>query len=592
MSKPVYKYSKEGKFICKYQSTTQAANDLGADESTIRRAADNQRMSCGFSWSRYRIDENNIPETKVIDKPAGPRIMILDIETSPCLAYVWATNMWKVRINPDQLESQWFILTYSYKWLGEDRVISNKLTGEEALAEDDGRIVMELWNAIDSADIIVAHNGCVEKNTPILMQDLTWKPAGELKIGDKIVGFEEKTKPGETRRNNIGKWNGRGERKITPAEVTNIEIDSRPTLEVEFDNGDKVIVTHDHYWLGMSENCRNQQWYRTDKLRIGQRVNKFISPWQEDKSYESGWLSGFISGEGTLKANGASIDFCQRPTVVLDQAIKYCEKLNIKIAPPCTKIGGLGRGDTLYTYTVGGKWKTLETLGKLKISRLINNINWNKFGGINSNAQNDTTRTIVGIKESGVQEIAVIETTSGTYIADGYPMHNCKFDVPNIQTRFLIHGLPPTSSFKQIDTLKVAQQQFGFTHNNLDALAKLFDIPGKIHTGFELWKRCLFGEDDALKEMETYNRHDVEMLELIYLKLRPYIKGHPNYNLYAGSDKPLCSHCGSTHVVPNGYYYFTQTCKYINYRCMDCGALSRGRKSILDKKKDIIISNG
>ena len=170
------------------------------------------------------------------------------------------------------------------------------------------------------------------------------------------------------------------------------------------------------------------------------------------------------------------------------------------------------------------------------------------------------------------------------------------FDVPNMNTRFLINGLTPTSSYQSIDTLKIARKQFGFTHNGLDALAKIFDIDGKIETNFDLWHRCKKGNNDALKEMERYNRQDVNLLELVYLKLRPWIKTHPNIGLFIESDSKKCGNCGADVTEIKGKYYYTSVGKFPTYRCTnkDCGAICRGRKSVYDKEKrnNLIVSVG
>lgn len=177
--------------------------------------------------------------------------------------------------------------------------------------------------------------------------------------------------------------------------------------------------------------------------------------------------------------------------------------------------------------------------------------------------------------------------------ADIVIAHNgIQFDIPKIKSRFLVHGLPPTTYYQQIDTKQVAAKEFGFSSNKLDALAKIFGIDQKIKTEFSLWSRCLDGDIEALADMEFYNKHDVEILEEVYLHLRPYIKGHPNYNLFIDSESPVCPHCGHDHLEFVGYYYFTQTGKYRNYRCLKCGALARERKTVFKNSKSILISNG
>lgn len=167
-----------------------------------------------------------------------------------------------------------------------------------------------------------------------------------------------------------------------------------------------------------------------------------------------------------------------------------------------------------------------------------------------------------------------------------------KFDIPRIKTRFILHGLPPTTFYQQVDTLKAAKREFNFPSNKLEGLARFFGIDCKFETNFNLWPSCLKGNEDSLKYMEEYNRQDVKVLEEVYLILRPYIKAHPNYNLYIDSDKPVCPHCGHDHLEFVGYYYFTQTGKYRNYRCMACGALARERKTVFKNSKSILVSNG
>lgn len=165
-----------------------------------------------------------------------------------------------------------------------------------------------------------------------------------------------------------------------------------------------------------------------------------------------------------------------------------------------------------------------------------------------------------------------------------------KFDIPNINTRFIASGLYPTTPYQTIDTLKIAQKQFGFTHNSLNALAKQFGLPLKIETTFDLWRRCKNGDNEALKEMETYNRRDVEILEEVYLKLRPWIKSHPNVGLYMETDSEVCPNCGGNHLENVGIYY-TQVGRYQAFRC-ECGAIGRRRINLVpkDQKEHLTIS--
>jgi len=158
--------------------------------------------------------------------------------------------------------------------------------------------------------------------------------------------------------------------------------------------------------------------------------------------------------------------------------------------------------------------------------------------------------------------------------ADIVIAHNAfKFDVPNVCTRFLIHGLLPPKPYRVFDTLKVARRQFGFTHNNLDALAVALQLDNKLKTEFDLWKRCLQGDKKALGYMLDYNKQDVLLLEEVYTKLKGWTNSHPNINKYQDTVK-CCSHCGSENIRSNGHYY-TQANRYESFQCQDCGGFSR-----------------
>jgi hypothetical protein len=165
-----------------------------------------------------------------------------------------------------------------------------------------------------------------------------------------------------------------------------------------------------------------------------------------------------------------------------------------------------------------------------------------------------------------------------------------RFDIPKIRSRFLIHGLPPTRPYLQIDTLKVVKKEFGFSSNKLDYIAQVLGLPGKLPTGLDLWIRCMEGDAAALKIMEEYNRNDVIVLENVYMLLRPFVKTHPNFNLWSETNDPVCPHCGSKNLIEEKGGYYTQTAQYNLHKCLDCGAISRERKTVVSKEKTILVS--
>ncbi len=85
-----------------------------------------------------------------------PKVLIIDIETTPLQAHTWHTG--KQRIGYQQIINEWFMLSYSCKWLFESKIFGSVLTPTEAKNKDDSRIVRELWKYFDQADILIGHN--------------------------------------------------------------------------------------------------------------------------------------------------------------------------------------------------------------------------------------------------------------------------------------------------------------------------------------------------------------------------------------------------------------------------------------------------
>lgn len=161
-----------------------------------------------------------------------------------------------------------------------------------------------------------------------------------------------------------------------------------------------------------------------------------------------------------------------------------------------------------------------------------------------------------------------------------------KFDHRKINARFLCAGMPPPSPFKMVDTMLEARKVAAFTSNRLDWLTRILTTTKKdAHTdfpGFKLWKECLAGNPKAWRAMEKYNPKDVLGTEELYLRLRPWIVGHPNVAVYMDTETLTCPKCGSKNVKLRGFTY-TQTGKYQRYRCSDCHGWSRSRYTLNTK---------
>lgn len=156
------------------------------------------------------------------------------------------------------------------------------------------------------------------------------------------------------------------------------------------------------------------------------------------------------------------------------------------------------------------------------------------------------------------------------------------FDMKHLRREFVLAGLPPTSPHKDIDLLSVVRKNFKFVSNKLDHVAQELGLGAKVkHTGFDLWRDCLIGDEAAKaaawKLMKKYNIQDTLLTERLYDRLLPWIHNHPHLTLYTGVEG--CQRCGSEDLERRGFAY-TPLGKYQQYCCNGCGSYSRGKKNL------------
>lgn len=150
------------------------------------------------------------------------------------------------------------------------------------------------------------------------------------------------------------------------------------------------------------------------------------------------------------------------------------------------------------------------------------------------------------------------------------------FDIKKINARFMVHKIPPPSPYRTIDTKKVAKRVAAFDSNSLNNLGVDLDEGEKVkHRGFDMWEGCMSGNKRDWADMKKYNMQDVVLLEKIYLRLRPWIRNHPNMNVY--SDRDGCPNCHNAVCVKRGFS-FTNTGRFQRYKCLNCKTYFRSRK--------------
>lgn len=107
----------------------------------------------------YLARENSPHKGKPVDK-GGPVIKIVDVETAPEIAYSF--RRFKAFISPEQVIKRGYLLSYSVADLHTAEVVGRNLSNYPLFDidfTDDWELCQELWQVLDEADIIIAHNG-------------------------------------------------------------------------------------------------------------------------------------------------------------------------------------------------------------------------------------------------------------------------------------------------------------------------------------------------------------------------------------------------------------------------------------------------
>lgn len=251
---------------------------------------------------------------------------------------------------------------------------------------------------------------CVSPDTRILTADLEWKPAKKLLIGESLLALEEERLPGRRAR-----W-------YSPSVVTSTGLMKRETVLVALSNGDAVVTTTDHPWL--ASQCATSGkwiWCEASRLRKGQKVLKALPTWETLQTRQAGWLAGLFDGEGhwsvlnkTAQNKSHVLAMSQNPGLVLHEAIRVARHFGFSINVD-------NRKAKCSTLRINGKLADkLRFLGELRPIRLLQKLNFATLGEV----QSYEDVRVSSVTNLGMREIVSLSTSSRTYFAEGYAMHN------------------------------------------------------------------------------------------------------------------------------------------------------------------------
>jgi len=256
---------------------------------------------------------------------------------------------------------------------------------------------------------------CVSADTPILCADLVWRPAGDLLIGDEIIAFDEES---PSRR-------GRRFRKAT---VTDNSLARDALLLVTTPEGSVRCNAHHPWLVRRADRTGTWRWVKAENLRPGDAVMHAIDPWEVDRSWEAGWLAGMYDGEGCLcfdKNGSVQLTVTQRESETatkLDAALK--DRIGSFVAHRTLPGTPSARKNTVpfYHYIISARSSVMKILGNVRPPRLL--ITSDQIWEGKPIGGKHRSTVITSIEPAGTGTIAQLSTSTRTYIAGGFAMHN------------------------------------------------------------------------------------------------------------------------------------------------------------------------
>lgn len=264
---------------------------------------------------------------------------------------------------------------------------------------------------------------CLDPDTLVLTAELRWVRIVDMRLGQEVVAVDEYP-PG-----------GRGRaRQMRTATVQGVVEVYRKAYRLTFDDGRSVICTGAHPWLSRKVNTdatwRSIEGTKTNykKLKIGTRVRWITKPWG-GSTVEDGWFGGMLDGEGSISNGnraGASVNVSQLRGPVWDRLVQY----GVERGYNCVVENDETLRKTKYGNSPVPKLcfnrmnEVFRLIGQTRPTRFIGKRWWEgrelpgkRIGGIG-------WATIVDIEPLGDRTMVDLQTSTGTYIAEGFVSHN------------------------------------------------------------------------------------------------------------------------------------------------------------------------
>lgn len=250
---------------------------------------------------------------------------------------------------------------------------------------------------------------CVTPDTKILTDALSWAPAGEILPDYGLVGFDEELNQGRGRT-----------ATLKPSQVEHLGYKKLHCIRVVTDRGE-ITCSRGHGFVARNRLTGSREWRKASDLLVGDELAWTTEPWELLTSRDAGYAAGILDGEGWV--DGKRVNFGQVPGLVLDEGIAALKRLGFETTVTLQENG-------VYRVSVtGGMYETMRALGQLRPVRLLHQAVpiWSGRGMVSKGPFTQPGKTVarvLAVEEVGKQDVVTMQTSSRTFIANGFPSHN------------------------------------------------------------------------------------------------------------------------------------------------------------------------
>jgi len=265
---------------------------------------------------------------------------------------------------------------------------------------------------------------CLGPKTKVLKADLTWLPIKDIVAGDKLIGIDE--------------FPTSRVRKLRECIVEKKQAITLPAYGILMENGTYLTASGEHPWLVVRKrrfetNNRTNTWIQTKDLQNGDYIRNGFDLWETDTSYEGGYLAGFLDGEGSITAtHNNTLALAQLPNKALGMYVEQLEALGIKHS---VRLVATPKGKDLFIIYVYNQRDITRLLGSVRPKRLLDNL---ILEGKEPCDEGNLVK-VASIVELGSTELISIQTSTKTFVAEGFFTHNSNIADTNVMARLCGH---------------------------------------------------------------------------------------------------------------------------------------------------------